>query len=192
MAMAASALAGDIPREAERYRAILVRNARVVWGLDAPVAMLAGQITQESGWDPAARSPVGAQGLAQFMPATARWIATLAPDLADNQPTNPGWALRAVCVYDDYLLARVEAATECDQAAFALAAYNGGLGWVNRDKRLAAAQGFNPLRWWGHVEKSNAGRSAAAFRENRGYPARILRLWEPRFLEAWGGKGMCQ
>lgn len=187
------ASAGEgIPREALRYRSELVRNARVVFGLDAPVAMLAGQITQESGWNPAARSPVGAQGLAQFMPATSKWIATLVPELQDNQPYNPGWALRAVCEYMDYLLQRAAAATDCDRAAFALSGYNGGEGWRRRDQKLAAAKGFDPLRWWDSVELVNAGRSSGAWKENRGYPRRILLLWEPLYSDAgWTGKEMC-
>ncbi len=35
-----------------------------------PVEILAAQIAAESGWDPAAVSPAGARGIAQFMPAT--------------------------------------------------------------------------------------------------------------------------
>ena len=32
--------------------------------------MVAAQLAQESGWNPNATSPAGAQGIAQFMPAT--------------------------------------------------------------------------------------------------------------------------
>lgn len=65
----------SIPVEARQYQRELTRNARAVWGLNAPVSTFAAQIHQESQWNARARSPVGAQGLAQFMPATASWIA---------------------------------------------------------------------------------------------------------------------
>ncbi|ELL2284577.1 hypothetical protein Q6H81_004144 [Salmonella enterica] len=64
--------------------------------------------------------------------------------------------------------------------------YNGGLGWVQRDKRLASQKGLDSARWFGHVETVNAGRSAANWRENRHYPQRILRELAPRYL-TWGG-----
>jgi soluble lytic murein transglycosylase-like protein len=50
------------------YRAPLVRAAQR-WNVGA--ALLAAQLYVESGFDPRARSPAGAQGIAQFMPATA-------------------------------------------------------------------------------------------------------------------------
>ncbi|EJP2482718.1 transglycosylase SLT domain-containing protein, partial [Salmonella enterica] len=56
------------PPAALKYRSDVIRASRVDWGLNAPVADVAAQLHQESGWNPAARSPVGAQGLAQFMP----------------------------------------------------------------------------------------------------------------------------
>jgi len=51
-----------------RFRAPLARSAQR-WSVGA--ALLAAQIEVESGFDPNARSPVGAMGIAQFMPATA-------------------------------------------------------------------------------------------------------------------------
>ncbi|OLN31319.1 Phage lysin [Desulfovibrio sp. DV] len=189
---AAAATVRGIPRAALQYRAELTRNARSIWGLDAPVATMAAQIHQESGWRTDAKSPVGAQGMAQFMPATASWIADLVPELAACEPYNPAWAIRALVTYDKWLWDRLDAASDCHRMAFALAAYNGGLGWVRRDAKMAAGQGLSPEAWWDHVETVNAGRSAANWRENRGYPRRILLALEPLYLQAGFGGGACR
>ena len=180
-----------IPPQAARYRADLTRCARVHWGLSAPVATFAAQVHQESRWRVNARSPVGAQGLAQFMPATARWMPSVDSALAPSAPYNPGWALRALCAYDLWLWERVAGRTPCERMALTLSAYNGGLGWVIKDRRLAAVSGSDPLVWFGSVEYFNAGRSSSAWRENRGYPRSILRTLEPVYVHAGWGLGMC-
>ena len=59
-----------IPRAAQQYRAQLIREARAVWGLSAPVSVFAAQIHTESWWRNDTVSSVGAQGLAQFMPVS--------------------------------------------------------------------------------------------------------------------------
>jgi hypothetical protein len=51
-----------------RYRETILRSA-ARWGV--PPALMAGQLMAESGFDPNAGSPAGAQGIAQFMPSTA-------------------------------------------------------------------------------------------------------------------------
>jgi hypothetical protein len=51
-----------------QYREPILRSA-AGWGV--PPALMAGQLMAESGFDPTAGSPAGAQGIAQFMPATA-------------------------------------------------------------------------------------------------------------------------
>ncbi|EFS2647599.1 transglycosylase SLT domain-containing protein [Salmonella enterica] len=178
--------AAEPPTAALKYRSDVIRSARVDWGLNAPVADLAAQLHQESGWNPAARSPVGAEGLSQFMPSTADWIAGLMPHLAAREPYNPGWAIRALVSYDRWLWQRVAVPDSCERMAMTLSAYNGGLGWVNRDRRLARTRGLDDARWFGAVETVNAGRSAANWRENRHYPQRILHTLAPRYL-SWGG-----
>jgi hypothetical protein len=184
--------AADVPRAAEQYRRTLVRAAHAEWGLDAPIATMAGQIHQESAWRANARSLVGAQGLAQFMPATADWMAELYPrSLGPAQPYNPGWALRAMVQFDRWLYVRNQANSECERWAFVLSGYNGGNGWVNRDRRLASAKGADQLAWFDSVERHNAGRSAANFRENRHYPRAILLRWEPLYAAAGWGVGVC-
>lgn len=184
--------ASNIPHAAEQHRRTLVRAAHAEWGLDAPIATFAAQVHQESAWRVNARSPVGAQGLAQFMPATAHWMADLYPrSLGPAQPYNPGWALRAMVQFDRWLYERNQAVSECDRWAFVMAGYNGGNGWVNRDRRLASAMGADALAWFDSVERHNAGRSAANFRENRHYPRAILLRWEPLYVAAGWGTGVC-
>ena len=184
--------AASIPTAAEQHRRTLVRAAHAEWGLGAPVATFAAQVHQESAWRVNARSPVGAEGLAQFMPATADWMAEIYPrSLGPAQPYNPGWALRAMVAFDRWLYERNQAVSECDRWAFVLAGYNGGNGWVNRDRRLASAKGADPLAWFDSVERHNAGRSAANFRENRHYPRAILLRWEPMYMAAGWGPGVC-
>lgn len=187
---AALARAAEIPRQALAHRAMLTREARAVWGLDAPVATFAAQIHQESAWREDAVSRAGAQGLAQFMPATAKWLPEVAPETGQPLPFSPSWAIRAMVTYDRWLWRRVSAATDCDRWAMTLAAYNGGLGWVRKDQALARAAGMNP-GIWSHVALHNAGRSAANFRENRAYPTRILDKWTPIYRAAGWGPGGC-
>ncbi|KTT63600.1 lytic transglycosylase [Pseudomonas oryzihabitans] len=182
----------EIPDEAEQYRRDLTRIAQAEWGLDAPVATFAAQVHQESRWQFDAKSPVGAQGLGQVMPTTATWLAGLFPETLGNvEPYNPAWSLMALVSYDHWLVDRIKARTPCEQGAMVLASYNGGLGWLIRDRKLASAKGADPLVWFGSVERHNAGRSAAAFRENRGYPRQILRRWEPLYVADGWGKGVC-
>ena len=183
----------EIPAQAERYRRDLIRIAQAEWGLDAPVATFAAQIHQESRWRFDAKSPVGAQGLGQVMPSTATWLAQAFPKALGNiEPYNPIWSMQALVSYDHWLANRIQARSVCEQSAMMLSSYNGGLGWLIRDRKLASAKGADPLTWFGSVERYNDGRSAAAFRENRQYPQIILGRWEVLYVTAGWGKGACQ
>lgn len=188
---AATALA-DVPAQSQQYRRLLTRTAHAEMGLDAPVSTFAAQVTQESYWNPNAESGVGAAGLAQFMPATAKWMGDIDPRLANAQVYNPAWALRAMMVYDQWLLNHITAINPCNHWAFALAGYNGGLGWVYRDRRTASRKGRDKRVYWHAVERFNAGRSTANFQQNRDYVRRILRYWEPQFVAAQWGAGVCE
>jgi soluble lytic murein transglycosylase-like protein len=173
----------SIPVRALQFKKLLISNARAVWGLDAPVATMAAQVHQESGWRPNAKSPY-AGGLAQFTPGTAADISRKYPELAGNAPYEPAWALRALARYDKDIYNVQTATTRCDQWAFTLSAYNGGPGWVIRDKRLAKANGADPEKWFGHVEYFTS-RAAWAKKENRAYPLKILITHQPMYL-LWG------
>lgn len=185
-----TATAAEVPYAAKKYRFELTRGAQMVWGMDAPVATFASQITQESAWRENAQSPY-ASGLAQFTPDTARWIAGAYPaELSGADPFNPTWAIRALLRYDKHLWDRVTAVGPCNRMAMVMSAYNGGLGWLRRDIRYATDSGANPNRWWKHVEHYS-NRAAWAFKENRDYPRKILVKWEPVFIAAGWGIGVC-
>jgi soluble lytic murein transglycosylase-like protein len=185
-----AASAAQIPRAAYGYQRALVANVRVVWGLNGPIATMAAQVHQESGWNPNAKS-IYAGGLAQFTPDTADWISKKYADaLGTNQPYEPAWALRALAQYDKYLYDIMPfAATDCDRWAFTLSAYNGGAGWVTRDRTLATQNGVDSRRWWNNVELYSK-RSVAATKENRGYPRRILLTIQPLYT-SWGPSIQC-
>lgn len=180
-----SACGDELPRNAERYRRDLVRESQAWMGLAAPVCLLAGQIHQESRWNPQARSPVGAQGLTQFMPATARWLPTVEKNIIGVAPFNPQWAIRALVLYDRRQYSAItRTADDCERWAMTLSAYNGGLGWVNRDRRLCAeVADCDPSRWWGQVEKYSR-RAKWALNENRAYPRNIIRRWQSLYQAA--------
>lgn len=186
------AYAEAIPPEAYRYRHELTRAAQYEFGPLAPVATIAAQIHQESRWNGAAVSAVGARGRGQFMPATAAWISALYPQrLGGSLPGQLAWDLQATAAYDKWLHRRVQARRPCERWAMVLSAYNGGLGWVYRDTKLASAKGADKLAWFHAVERFNAGRSAANFKENRDYPRKILLRWEPLYERAGFGDGVC-
>jgi len=179
-----------IPRAAEQFRRSLIANARTVWGLNAPVAVFAGQVHQESGFRADAMSAY-AHGLAQFTPATAKDMGRWYPELAEVDAFNPSWALRALVRLDRRLYdLEPRAATDCDRWALTLSAYNGGRGWVIKQKAATTAAGSDPTRWFGHVERYRV-RAPWAHEENMMYPRRILLQRQPLYL-VWGQGVPCE
>ena len=174
----------QVPQAAQQYRALLVRTAHAAWGLDAPVAVFAAQVHQESAWRADAVSRVGAQGLAQVMPATATWIAGVDPALAARQPFSPAWALRALVTYDRWLYERTPARyAPKDRMWVALRGYNGGLGHWQAE--AAASGAARPTRVQVDAACGRAKRAPVHCRENLDYPHRILVVIQPRYA-AWG------
>jgi soluble lytic murein transglycosylase-like protein len=178
-----------IPATAKQYQRTLTRITQQEWGLGAGVARAAAQIHQESAWRGQAVSWAGAQGWAQFMPATAAWIAQIYPDLGPVAPYSPAWAFRAMARYDGWLWARHQGHTHCDRWWLTLRAYNGG----ERNLRREAANAADPLdRAAVDAACGSARRPAKHCPENTGYPRHILLELEPRYLAAgWRGVATC-
>ncbi len=183
------ARADTIPDDAYHYRSQVIRYGRLVWGMDAPTASFAAQIHQESRWRADARSIAGAQGIAQFMPSTSRWIAGVYPaDLSGADPYNPDWGIRALIRYDRNLWEQFRVADPCQHMAFALSSYNGGVGWAKRRQRMSVS----PNDCLNVTCRINPGVSADSQRENEGYPRRILLMFEPVYVRAGFGLGACR
>lgn len=187
----AAVAAVRIPSASIGYRLQVERAVADNFGLDGSPARLAAKLHAESAWRGNAQSPY-AQGLAQFTPATAKWLPTVCPNVGVPDPWDEDWSIRAAACYDSWLHDRVRGATECDRWAKTQAAYNGGLGWIARDERLAASLGVDPLVWFGGVEL-HTSRAAWARKENRAYPRKILLVLEPAYIAAgWSGMAVCQ
>lgn len=99
-----------------RYAPMIARAAQR-WSVSAQ--LLAAQIYAESNFNPFARSPAGAQGIAQFMPGTARAMGL-------RNPFDPVRAIDAQARLMRDLLRRF------GSVPLALAAYNAGPGAVAR------------------------------------------------------------
>ncbi len=108
--------------------------------------LIVAQVYQESQFNPLAVSSVGAEGLMQIMPATAE-------DLGVDMPYDPQQSIAAGVAYlrqlrdsfEDELLLE-------DRIWFSLAAYNAGLGRIERVRRYTEQIGLDPNRWFGNVE----------------------------------------
>jgi membrane-bound lytic murein transglycosylase MltF len=146
-----------------------IKAAAERWLPGIPWKVLKAQFFQESRLDPAARSSVGAEGIAQFMPAT--WAA-IAPALgygtADRRLAGPAIAGGA------YYMAELrdgwpESLGEFGRHDHAMASYNAGPGNIRKAWRLCGKH----QDWLDTAEclPKVTGRHAA---ETQAY---ILRIW---------------
>lgn len=126
----------------------LVREAAEEYNFDW--RLLVSLMFQESEFNPEARSWIGARGLMQVMPRTAREFG-VAPEQLEDPEINIPLGARYLNWTRDRWPERLSAS---DRVWFALAAYNAGVGHVRDARRLAAQQGLDPDRWFGNVEEA--------------------------------------
>ncbi len=130
-----------------------------------PKPFFARLIWKESRFDPNAVSPVGAEGIAQFMPGTARMRG-----LGDS--FDPDQAIPASAAY------LAEMARNFGNLGLAAAAYNSGEGRVSR---WLASGGFLPLETENYV-LDIMGEPVDAF-SNRSYAGTVTPLQKGRSFE---------
>ena len=110
--------------------------------------MLAAQGYQESTLDQSKRSPVGAIGIMQIMPATGASLKV--GNIRETEPNIHGGAK-----YMDLLITRYfpdNSFNEQDRTLFAFASYNAGPGNISKMRKLAQKRGLDPNIWFNNVE----------------------------------------
>ena len=175
----AAPAAAQWPQRANEYRRDFNREF-VRCGLrPAYKPLLAGQIEQESSWRADAESAYAA-GLTQFTPdaeadANRAWRSHLK---GLGGARNPRWALRAQCLYmKKWILAFAKRGSPSVTDRFGLAsrAYNGGVGWVLKERGAATEAGKNPHLYDSLPDHCQQFRSVENCAENLGYWPHIKR-----------------
>jgi soluble lytic murein transglycosylase len=143
------------------------------WEFDR--AFMLGLMRQESAFQPTIGSHVGAQGLMQIMPATGRYIAGMTGRKYRGQADlhNPEVNLAMAQDYLNYLSRRLD-----NNLLLVAAAYNGGIGNVQRWMARGVTPDNDPLLWLESIP----------FDETRDYVEKIMlnywlyqqRLGKPR------------
>lgn len=127
--------------------------------------LVSAQAFQESRWDQSARSKAGAVGLMQIKPSTAADPNIGITGVAEDPDRNVEAGVKYLRFLADTYFADL-ADDPPNQAFFALAAYNAGPSRFARFRDEAAAKGYDPDRWFGHVEwivKARVGREPVRY-----------------------------
>ena len=110
--------------------------------------LMAAQGYQESQLNQDAKSQVGAIGVMQVMPATAKDL-----NVGDITQTEPN--IHAGIKYMRWMIDNYygnEPMTQLDKALFAFASYNAGAGRISQLRKEAAKRGLDPNIWFHNVE----------------------------------------
>ena len=110
--------------------------------------MLAAQGYQESGLDQSVRSPAGAIGIMQLMPATGASLKV--GDIRHIEANIHGGAKYMRILVDEYF--NEPGLDDFNRTLFAFAAYNAGPTRVAEWRRIAKRRGLDPNQWFQHVE----------------------------------------
>jgi membrane-bound lytic murein transglycosylase MltF len=111
--------------------------------------LMAAQGYQESRLDQGAKSPVGAIGVMQLMPATGK--EQNVGDVNQLEPNIHAGVKYMRFVRDQYF--EKEPMDDLDKGLFTFASYNAGPGRIRQLRREAQKRGLNPNVWFGNVER---------------------------------------
>jgi membrane-bound lytic murein transglycosylase MltF len=115
---------------------------------DVDHLLMVAQSFQESGLDHSAKSPVGAIGIMQIMPATGKDLKV--GDISQLEANVHGGVKYMRFMIDQYYAK--EPMTPLNKGLFAFASYNAGAGRVAGLRKEAAKRGLDPNKWFHNVE----------------------------------------
>ncbi len=110
--------------------------------------MMAAQGYQESRLDQSVKSPVGAIGIMQVMPATGKGLGV--GDIRQRENNIHAGTKYLRQVVDQYF--NDPAINSLNKTLFAFASYNAGPNRMDRLRKQAAKEGLDPNVWFGNVE----------------------------------------
>ena len=111
--------------------------------------LMAAQGYQESTLDQSAKSPVGAIGVMQVMPATGKELKV--GDITKLEPNIHAGVKYMRFMMDQYF--KDEPMDDLNKGLMTFAAYNAGPGRLRQLRREAEKRGLNPNVWFGNVER---------------------------------------
>ena len=148
----------------------LIKRYAGEYGFDA--ILIAAQGYQESGLDQKKRSPVGAIGIMQVMPQTARDPVVGIPEIHIAESNVNAGVKYLRFLRDRYFSDPVM--DDFNQTLFSFAAYNAGPGNIRKARKRAEKMGLDPNVWFGNVELATA---KAVSREPVIYVRNILKYY---------------
>jgi membrane-bound lytic murein transglycosylase MltF len=141
----------DATSEAERKRFLeivdLFKKYGDQYGID--YLLMAAQGFQESGLDHSVRSRVGAVGVMQVMPATAKDLQV--GDIRQIEPNIHAGVKYMRWMMDHYY--KDEPMDQLNKGLFTFASYNAGPARIRQLRTEAAKRGLDPNVWFGNVEQ---------------------------------------
>lgn len=151
---------------------VTIKKASERWMPGVPWKLLKAQLYQESKLDPTAHSPVGAEGIAQFMPATwAEVSRTLGYRGVGRSMADP--AIEAAAYYMSRMKALYPTVAELEKHRMGAASYNAGGGNILKARRLCGGTDE-----WEVVAKCLPKVTGRHSTETITYVERIWRWWE--------------
>lgn len=133
-----------------RYQKVIQIIKKYSGQYDFDWLMIAAQGYQESKLNQSMRSPMGAIGIMQVLPSTAKDKNVNIPDIEIDRNN-----VHAGVKYLRFLRKQYFSSPEIkqlDRVLFSFAAYNAGPGNISKARKRAQMMGFDPNRWFGHVE----------------------------------------
>lgn len=112
--------------------------------------LVAAQGYQESGLDQSTRSRVGAIGVMQVMPATARDRNVNIPNIHELEPNIHAGVKYLRFMVNEYF--DEPGIDRVNRHLFAFASYNAGPNRIQRLRKVAADEGLDPNKWFNNVE----------------------------------------